>query len=58
MTVDEAAKALGIGRTQAYRAVQSGEIPSIRIGRRYLVPRAALEKMLRREPTAGTQQGA
>jgi excisionase family DNA binding protein len=58
MTVDEAAKALGIGRTQAYRAVQSGEIPSIRIGRRYLIPRAALEKMLRREPTAGTQGGA
>lgn len=46
LTVDEAAKRLGIGRNQAYEAVKRAEIPCIKIGRRLLVPRAALEKML------------
>lgn len=46
LTVDEAALRLGIGRNAAYDAVKRGEIPSIRIGRRLLVPVAALERML------------
>ncbi|MFP5452067.1 MAG: helix-turn-helix domain-containing protein [Thermoleophilia bacterium] len=48
VTVDEAAIVLGIGRTSAYKAVQRGDIPSIRIGRRLLVPRAAIEDMVGR----------
>ncbi len=50
LTIAEAAKALGIGRNQAYEAAQCGQIPSIRIGRRVLVPRVAFERMLRGEP--------
>jgi excisionase family DNA binding protein len=46
LTVEEAAAALGISRAFAYEAVRRGEIPSIRIGRRVLVPRAALGKLL------------
>lgn len=46
MTVSEAAIALKIGRGLAYEAVRRGEIPAIRIGRRLLVPRRALEKLL------------
>ncbi len=46
ITVPEAAKKLGIGRNQAYEGVKAGEIPSIRIGGRILVPRAALERLL------------
>jgi excisionase family DNA binding protein len=46
VTVEEAASILGIGRNSAYEAVRRGEIPVIRIGRRFLVPRAALERML------------
>ena len=46
LTVDEAAVLLGIGRILAYEAVARGEIPSIRVGRRYLVPVAALGKLL------------
>ena len=46
LTVPEAAKILGIGRNQAYDAARSGEIPTIRIGGRILVPLAALEKLL------------
>ena len=45
-TVEAAGKALGIGRNSAYDAVRTGEIPSFRVGRRILIPRAALEKKL------------
>ena len=46
MSVEEAALALGISRTFAYEAVSRGEIPCIRIGRRILIPKVALEKLL------------
>lgn len=50
-TVDEVAQLLGISRSSAYQAVHSGEIPSLRIGRRYLVPKQALDELLRATPT-------
>ena len=46
MTVDETAIELGISRNAAYEAVKRGEIPSIRIGRRLLIPKAAFDRML------------
>jgi excisionase family DNA binding protein len=46
MTVEEAAVALGISRAFAYEAVTRNEIPHVRIGRRILIPRAALERLL------------
>lgn len=46
LSVDEAAKLLGISRGLAYEAVRTGEIPSIRFGKRVLIPRLALEKKL------------
>jgi excisionase family DNA binding protein len=46
MQVDDVAEALGLSRAAAYNAVKTGEIPSIRIGRRIVVPTAALRKML------------
>jgi excisionase family DNA binding protein len=46
MTVEEAAAALNISRTLAYEAARDGRIPAIRIGRRLLVPRRGLEKLL------------
>jgi excisionase family DNA binding protein len=52
VTVEEAAKALGIGRAAAYDAVKRGEIPAIRIGRRVVVPRSGLERLLQAGPTA------
>jgi excisionase family DNA binding protein len=45
-SVEEAAKLLGIGRNQAYEAARTGKLPSIRIGKRILVPRAALDRLL------------
>ncbi len=47
LTVPEAAKALGIGRSAAYEAARTGQIPTIRIGKRILVPIAALERLLK-----------
>ena len=46
VTVEEAATILGVDRNKAYEAARSGEIPTIRIGKRLLVPRAALERLL------------
>ena len=46
LSVEEAARLLGIGRNLCYERVKTGEIPVIKIGRRLLVPRSALEKLL------------
>ena len=46
LSVDETAKILGIGRNSAYEGVARGEIPVIKVGKRLLVPKAALEKLL------------
>ena len=46
VTVEEAGRELGISRNGAYEATRRGEIPTIKIGRRILVPRAALDRML------------
>jgi len=46
LTVEEVMKVLGIGRRAAYAGVRSGQIPSIRVGRRFLVPVTFVERML------------
>ena len=45
-TVTEAAVLLGISRTSAYECVRRGEIPSLTLGRRVVISRVALERML------------
>jgi excisionase family DNA binding protein len=44
--VDEAAEILGIGRGQCYAAVRRGQIASIKIGKRVLIPRTAIDRLL------------
>jgi excisionase family DNA binding protein len=44
--VAEAAELLGISRASAYEAAHRGELPVRVIGRRMLVPRAALLRLL------------
>lgn len=47
VTVEEAARRLGLSRGTAYRAVADGTLPSIRIGKRKLiVPLRALDEFL------------
>jgi excisionase family DNA binding protein len=45
-TIPEAAKRLGISANAAYMAARRGDIPCIKIGRRYLVQTAALDRMI------------
>jgi excisionase family DNA binding protein len=44
--IEEAGRLLGVGRNQAYDAAKTGQIPTIKIGKRLLVPKAALDRML------------
>jgi excisionase family DNA binding protein len=46
LSVTECAKILGLGRNSTYMAVARGEIPVVRIGKRLLIPKKALERML------------
>jgi excisionase family DNA binding protein len=45
-TLAETAEILGVSRGTVYEAARAGQIPTVRVGRRWLVPTAALEKML------------
>ena len=51
-TVTEVAKLLGISRGAAYEGVREGQIPALRIGRRILIPKAALERLLEQSASA------
>jgi excisionase family DNA binding protein len=46
LTVEQTAKLLGIGRSTAYELVHTGDIPSLRLGRRIVVPIALLRPLL------------
>ena len=46
LSVEEAGRLLGLSRGSAYQAARTGELPTIRIGHRLIVPVAALEKLL------------
>lgn len=46
ISIPEAARRLGIGRNQGYECAKRGEIPTIRLGKRKVVPLAAFEAML------------
>ena len=45
-SVTEIAELLGIGRSKAYELVRSGTIPSLRLGRRIVIPKLALSRFL------------
>jgi excisionase family DNA binding protein len=46
LTIPETARLLRISRGLAYEMARRGELPIIRLHRRLLVPRVALERML------------
>lgn len=48
-TAEETAQLLGIGMNKIYELLISGKLPSRRIGRKYLIPKVALEKWLNNE---------
>jgi excisionase family DNA binding protein len=46
LSVEQAARQLGISRNSAYEYARSGVLPVIKLGTRMLVPKAAFERML------------
>jgi excisionase family DNA binding protein len=58
LSVEEARRILGLSRGLTYEAIRNGEIPSIRIGHRILVPKAALERLLAVSGNAIPESGA
>ncbi len=56
-TVEEAARQLGISRTLAYELAKVDRlpVPVIRLGRRLVVPRAALDRVLEGAPSGPTR---
>lgn len=46
ISVPEAGELLGVGKDAAYRAAERGEIPTLKIGRRLVVPVAKLLAMV------------
>ena len=56
-TVTEAAELLGISRSSAYECVRRGEIPSLTLGRRVVIPRRAFEALLEPARFPETQDG-
>jgi excisionase family DNA binding protein len=53
VTVEEAGRLLGVSRGTAYMAAKTGELPTIRIRGRLLVPRVQLDRMLGLPATGG-----
>ena len=49
-TVEEAGDLLGISRGSAYTLVRTGQIPALRMGRKLLVSRGALQDLLGHTP--------
>lgn len=47
-SVQEAAYALSLGTTTVKKLIATGQLPSVRVGRRRLVPRSALETYINR----------
>ncbi|MCK8113965.1 helix-turn-helix domain-containing protein [Anaerosoma tenue] len=46
LSVDEAQKALGVHRSTLYELMRSGDIESVRIGRRRLIPVQTIEAFI------------
>ena len=51
-SVSEAAAMLGLHRQTLAAAIRRGELPAVRLGRKVLVPRTALDRLLAIEESA------
>ena len=47
-TVEEAGRLLGISRAHAYELVARGGLPHLRLGRRVVIPKHAIDELLGR----------
>lgn len=58
LNVDAVAEILGLDRKTVYAAINCGELPSIRIGRRILVPTAWLAARISPDPDGSPLTGS
>ncbi len=52
LSVEEAANILGISRAFAYQLVAKKELPAVRLGRRIVIPRKAVEAIVEQARTS------
>ena len=52
-SVQEISRLLGLSRASTYEAVRVGSLPSIKVGRRILIPKSALQELLDRHLVTG-----
>lgn len=57
LTVAEAAHLLRVGKGLVYEGVRRNDIPAIKIGRRLLIPKAALTRLLAEGSSRTTDEG-
>ncbi len=63
LAVEDFRRQHGLGRARVYRALERGELPHVRVGRKILIPANALDLMLvsarvPREPKGGSTDEA
>lgn len=56
VTVEEAGRMLGISRGLAYLMAREKRLPTIRFGKRLVVPKWAIERLLQEPQEAATSQ--
>jgi excisionase family DNA binding protein len=54
-SVSEAAEMLGLHRQTVAAAIRRGDLPAVRLGRKVLVPRAALDRFLDTDTAANRE---
>lgn len=54
LSLTQAKLELGIGRTLVYELIEAGKLRSVKLGRRRLIPREAIEEFVRRLSEAGS----
>lgn len=57
LSIREASKLLGLCQVATRRAIERGELPAIRLGRRVLVLRGALDRLLQETGPAPAREG-
>jgi excisionase family DNA binding protein len=58
LTIPETAELLGISRNSCYVQVKAGTIPHLKLGRRLMVSKAQLDRLLGVEPANGRNVAA
>ena len=57
LNVTEVAAHLGLSRNATYLAIKNGQIPSVKIGKRLLIPKIQFEKILNGTEGAKRDEG-